>query len=195
MNFDELKNNWEKEMHTPALDTDDSIKTAQKTDGELKRAFYIEMFACVALFSAGALALIFQVPMNALMLLSCAIFMGMSLYIPYRLIQARKANQQNDWTLRNNIEREIDKLEKQSKLLSSVASWYVAPLAIAIFCGSWGGYALRTGTYVPDIPLIIYWAFAGAMGIGIIFWNKIAARKKIQPTLNKLLNLKRQLEE
>jgi hypothetical protein len=56
----------------------------------------------------------------------------------------------DDWTLRSRIEIEIERLEKQRRLMNRVSAWFLIPMLIAIVVSSLGGYHARTGSYVPD---------------------------------------------
>lgn len=198
MNFDDLKMTFEKELsliEQNSIEVNSAIKQAQKADRHLKMSLYIETGACVFLLGGALFALIAGWPLNTLLLISLSIFIVMSAFIPFKMIRARQSALQDTWSLQANINREIEKLTKQKHLLSNVATWYVAPLFVAIITGSWGGYALRTGTYMPDLPLLIYWGVVTVLGVAIIYWNQYSANKNIAPALNNLLELKQQLEK
>lgn len=194
MHFDELKPAWRDEIERPATQPA-AIALAQKTDRRLRRVVIVETLVCAALFCFSMATLIVETPTNFLLLLAHAIIIVMALFIPYRLLQARNAKTPDDWTLRSNIERAIETLGKQKNLLNDVALWYVAPLLVAVFAGSWGGHAVHTGSYVPDLPLVAYWIFSLLLAVILIALNRYSARRNLQPALERLIELRRQLDE
>ncbi|MEM7359963.1 MAG: hypothetical protein AAF431_12755 [Pseudomonadota bacterium] len=180
--------------HIEAINMDHIRQQADTLDKQMLMSVRTEIFACLVLLTGVVLALVLGPAMNLAMQLSMAIMAFMSLYVPYRLISARRISEDDNWTLASRINREIEKLERQSALVDRVAAWYLAPLALAIFLGSWGGHVQQTQSWVPDTSLLLYWGAVVLLGTGILFYNRHNRRTRIQPVLDRLLNLRKELE-
>lgn len=198
MNFDDLKETWRTEMNIvntgEAISVDQIRQQAETLDRKILISIWTEIFACGVLLTAVVLIVGLGPEMNLAMQLSMAIMAFMSLYVPYRLIQARRTAETDNWTLAGRINREIKKLEQEGALIDRVASWYLAPLSVAIVIGSWGGHAQQHNTWVPDTSLLLYWAAVGLIGLGILFYNRQIRQGKIQVVLDRLRGLRAELE-
>jgi len=89
----------------------------------------------------------------------------------------------------NALHVELDRVEAQISLLTSVAWWYVAPLlggSVLLTAGSRGfaGWPYTLG----------YTAFAALLGWGIIALNHRAVRRTLQPKRKEIMSLLAQIE-
>lgn len=198
MQLDELKKAWEQEMNVEqkAIDFDRIRRQADAFDRRAKSAWAIELFACAAVIIACVIGWVtlgkqhtlhplFHLGMFA-MIVSCG-------YVAWKIIFARKVATADNWTLLARLNIQIEKREKEMKLLSSVAQWYLTPLFIAILLASYGGYVQRTGSYVPDLGAYLYWAASFGFYVAIYFYNKYSAKTRVQPVLDKLYALRAEL--
>ena len=99
----------------------------------------------------------------------------------------------DDWTLRARLESEIEQIEKQSRLGASVGFWFLAPMLPAIVLLSLGGYHDRTGSYVPDLSLWVYYVVCLAV-YALTYWLcRRETSKRLEPLLARLKGLHREL--
>jgi membrane protein implicated in regulation of membrane protease activity len=111
----------------------------------------------------------------------------------FALSMARKVNRTDDWTLRARIESEIEQIEKQSRLGSGVGSWFLAPMLLAIVLSSLGGYHDRTGSYVPNLSLWVYYVVCLAV-YALTYWLcRRETSNRLDPLLARLKGLHREL--
>jgi hypothetical protein len=111
------------------------------------------------------------------------------------LLCARRLEPADDWTLRARLRREIDKLRKQQRLAERVALWFLLPMAPAVALLSLGGQHVRTGTYVPDARLVVYYAVCAVIYVATWWWCRREARRHYGPLLARLRRLSAELEE
>ncbi|MDO3386618.1 hypothetical protein QWI17_12295 [Gilvimarinus sp. SDUM040013] len=196
MKLDDLKQTFREE--TQMIDTQLNFATLReetdKFERQAKRGWILEVMVAVAVIvfvivgwaSVDSPNPLFQLGM-ASMIASCVFVAGKI------IVTKRQSAQVDDWTLANRITRQIEKLEQDARLLQSVASWYLTPLAIAVFLCSWGGFSQRTGQYTPDAGLLIYWAGAIILYLGVYALNVKRAKTKIRPMIDQLKQLKQSL--
>lgn len=199
MQLDDLKNIWEKEvaMEHKITEFNEIRRRADKFDRRINFAWIIELIACAGIIAGIILRWLVWPPsevLNPLLQLGFLVTIVAVAFVAIKIVLSRKVIAHNDWTLSSKINIQIEKREKDMKLLSTLASWYLTPLFIAVILGSYGGYVQRTSVYVPDIGLWIYWAVCVALYIGIYFLNQHRVKTKIQPILEQLYAVKRELE-
>lgn len=192
MKLDDLKQTFREEtqMIDSQLDFDAIRQETDKFDRQAKRAWVLEVLVAAAIMVFVALAWagidnpnpLFQLGL-ASMIASCVFVAGKIIFTKRRQITV------DDWTLAHRIGRQIEKLEQDAQLLRSVASWYLTPIAVAVFLCSWGGFAQRTGQYTPDLGLSLYWLGVAVLYVGIYALNRNRATKKIQPMIDQLKKL------
>ncbi len=199
MQLDDLKNSWEKEiaMKSNLTDFGNIRRNVDKFDLRAKASWMIELFACAVVVIFTMLAWFVWLPTKELNLLFHVGMLAMivsSVFVGWKIISARRVSTTDDWTFSAKLNIQIEKREKEVKLLNTVAYWYLTPILSAVFIASYGGYAHRTGSYIPDAGLWIYWAICIVSYIGIYFFNQYKVKTKVQPILNQLYALKRELE-
>ena len=82
--------------------------------------------------------------------LGVLVFIAATAVMSVALLRARSVSRSDDWTLRSRIEMEIEKLEKQRRLMNRVGYWFLLPMLIANGISLLGGHHARTGSLVPD---------------------------------------------
>jgi hypothetical protein len=200
MNLDDLKAEWRAEMEQANQMSDlrlDAVKGAVSEIRRVVRFRDLWFFFLLVLGSFGTV-LIHWVngdPVGWLSQLGVLSFVVAGGIAVLALVRARKVTRSDDWTLRSRIESEIEQLEKQKKLGYSVGSWFLAPMLPAIVFLSLGGYHDRTGSYVPDLSLSVYYLVCVAV-YGLTLWLcRREAERSLGPLLTKLRRLHRELVE
>lgn len=197
MQLDDLKTVWAREVQIGegSVDFERVKREVDKFDREVKRAIAIEVFACVSLVLFCLYAWLTQELSNPMLQTGIIGMALVAVYIAVKVIRSQSVKAENPWTLSSKLNQQIEKREKEAKMLSSVASWYLTPLFVVIVMGSWGGYAQRTGTWLPDAGLWIYWGLCVLFYLAIYWVNRRRVRNEIEPLLNKLHHLRQQLDE
>ena len=190
MKLDDLKQDWQETIMTPSpSDNFDEVitmleKQTTTIDKEIKRRDILEISIAILLIpvwiyglftSAGTM----QSAGLILAILSC-------LYIPYRLLKAKKVTSTQSSNIKVFLETEKQKISQQKRLLESIAAWYIAPLTISIILITLGGTVDPSGMLHLSEPLIQYYGFLALLIVGIYFLNKRAAKKKFGPILEKI---------
>lgn len=196
MQLDDLKTVWAQEIEISegGVDFERVKREVDKFDREVKRAIAIEVFACVGLVLFCFYAWLTQELSNPMLQTGIIGMALVAVYIAVKVIRSQSVKTENPWTLSAKLNQQIEKREKEAKMLSSVASWYLSPLFVVIVMGSWGGYAQRTGTWLPDAGLWIYWGLCVLLYLAIYWANSRRVRNEIQPLLDKLYHLRQQLD-
>jgi FtsH-binding integral membrane protein len=199
MKLDDLKDAWKKEMTMKKNMTDfDRIRRdVDEFDRRAKVSWTLDLLACAGIITVVILAWLVWLPTEELNLLFHLGMLAMVIacvFVGGKIIRARWVSTTDDWTLSAKIDIQIEKREKEAKLLNTVAYWYLSPLLIAVILSSYGGYAQRTGSYIPNVDLWIYWAVCLVLYIGIYFFNRHQVKTKVQPILDQLCALRRELE-
>ncbi|ARU29473.1 hypothetical protein CBR65_19640 [Cellvibrio sp. PSBB006] len=197
MELDDLKAIWKKEiaMKNRTIDFDKIRTHVDQYDRRTKWSWALELFACAGIiiavgfgwFSVENPSLLFQIGMAA-MIVSAA-------FVAAKIATNRRTLSSDNWTLLGKINIQIEKREKEEKLLRSIASWYLTPLFIAILLASYGGYSHRTGHYFPDAGLLIYWGACLVLYIGIYYFNQWQVKTRLTPLLAQLYALREQLKD
>jgi MFS family permease len=199
MELDQLKHQWRKEMEIaqqPKMLNFSDIQ--EKVSRFNKSIFYRDSteigtaFLVIFIFSQR---LITNPQVGWLTYFGTGIIISAALLIVFMLLKSKKVDIKNDWTLASRIDLEIEKLEKQKKLLNSVGSWYLAPIMSGVFFTRLGYHHDNTGSYIPDTGILVY--FVGCLILSVfIYWlNRRAVSKKIDPVLTAVTNLRQQLNE
>ena len=197
MQLDDLKNAWKQEMNMTTQMTDfDSIqKQVKEFDRKAKVSWLIEILACAGVIVGMPLmwttlkspSLIFQLGMGAMI--------ATALFVAGKMTLSLRVSKHDNWTLATQLDIQIEKREKEQKLMRSVAYWCLAPMLVAVFLPSYGGYTHRTGTYIPDLGLCLYWTACLVFFVSIYYLNQHQLKTKIKPVLDQLYRLKRQLKD
>lgn len=195
MNLDDLKTTWQQEITINQSDIDFSRiqQSAEQFDRAVTRGVWIELFACTCLILLSVGFFIIKPDASWMMRLSSLALILVAIFIAIKLVRGRSTSTPDNWTLASNIQRQIEKREKEYKLLSSSANWYLFPLFVVIIASSWSGHAHRVGSWLPDQGLLLYWLACVVLYLGIWWMNKHRAHTKVKPILTDLYRLREEL--
>jgi len=199
MQLDDLKSTWENEMIMKGgvVQFEHIRRRVDEFDRRSRAAWAIELFTCAGIIVAVIIAWFAWLPtqkLHPLFHLGMVAMIASCVFVAWKIISKRKVATSDDWTLSAKINIQIEKREKESKLLNSVVYWYLSPLFAAIVLSSYGGYVQRTGSYIPNTATWLYWALCLAMYIGIYLFNRYSLKNKVQPILEHLYRLRSELE-
>lgn len=199
MQLDDLKNTWEREitMENNMTEFGDMRRRADKFDRRANVGWAMELLAIAGIVifvllrwlvwpPSEGLSLLFQ--LGNLAVVVCGIF------VIVKIVSARRVSTIDDWTLFAKINIQIEKREKGIKLLNTAAYWYLTPLFVIVILSSYGGYAERTGSYIPNTGLWTLWVVSFIFFIWAYFYLQYQSKTKVQPILEQLYEMKRELE-
>jgi hypothetical protein len=190
MMLDDLKAGWDSEMKKPVkheqLATVLEILQREtcKLDKSIKRRDILEVSIALLLIPVWSWKLVYSVSLMQSVGLWVAILA--CLFIPYKLIKAKKVNVQKNDSILSFLLIEKVKLENQKKLLESVALWYILPLMVAIILITAGATVDSLGIPQLTLQLKIYYSFCALLSVGVYLLNKRAAKKRFKPLLDKV---------
>jgi amino acid transporter len=96
-------------------------------------------------------------------------FIAATAVMSIALLRARRTTRSDDWTLRSRLEMEIERLERQRRLMNRVGYWLLLPMLIANGLSFLGGYDVRTGSHVPHATGWVLFAGCGVL-YGFTYW-------------------------
>jgi amino acid transporter len=194
MNLDDLKTVWKEEISYSVRMEDPSMTAIMNDVTRTKREVRLRDFWMIFALAVGALINVLfgwlaQEQVDWLIRLGTIAFVVGTAAVCVSLIRARSVARSDDWTLRSRIKIEIERLEKQSKLMNRVGAWFLMPMLIAISLSSLGGYHARTGSYVPDAFGCVFYA-GTAVFYGFTYWLvRREVKNKWEPLLGRLRRL------
>ena len=194
MTLDDLKTVWKEEIDQSFRAEDSSVKKIMSDVAEIDRSVRFRDFCMIfALVGGAVLYLIFgwltQEKVDVLSRLSVLAFIAATAGMSVALLRARRVTRSDDWTLRSRIEMEIEKLEKQHKLMSRVGYWFLLPMLIANGLSSLGGYDVRTGNHVAGTSGWVLFATCCVL-YGFTYWFvRHELKRKWDPVLARLRGL------
>src|SRR5579862_2700078 len=188
MTLDDLKAAWKQEIHQsvrvegPPMTT--IMSDVKKIDREVRFRDFWMMFA---LATGALLYLIFgwltQESVDSLSRLGVLVFIGATTVMCVALVRARKVTRSDDWTLRSRIEMEIEKLEKQRRLMNRLGYWFLLPMLIANGISLLSGQDGRTASLVADARGLAVFACCGLL-YGFTYWFvRRETKRKWDPVL------------
>ena len=196
MQLDDLKQGWREAVvsHASTDDLTEVIanleKQTTKIDKEIKRRDLLEISIAVLLIPFWIYGLTNTVGIMQTMGLITAIIS--CIYIPYKLLNARKVSAVKSSSIKDFLIREKQKVEQQKQLLVSIVWWYLAPLTLSIILITLGSTATETSMFTINDYLQKYYFFLALLVVGVYFLNKRAAKKKFTPLLE---NIEQRLAE
>jgi hypothetical protein len=194
MKLDDLKTAWREETSYSVRMEDLSMTAIVNDVTRTKRDVRLRDFWMIFALSFGALMNVLfgwlaQEQVDWLTRVGIIAFVVGTAAVCVTLIRARTVARSDDWTLRSRIEIEIERLEKQSRLVNRVGAWFLVPMLIAIDLSSLGGYHARTGSYVPNAFLFVFYA-GTAVFYGFTYW---LVRREVKNRWEPLLGTLRRL--
>lgn len=190
MQLDDLKQDWQQTINTHAKqDNLDEVitmleKETQKIDKEIKRRDILEI--SIAIFLIPFWIYGWLNTAGLMQSVGFAIAIGSCIYIPYKLILAKKTKPQKSTSVKDFLTTEKQKVKQQKQLLESIVWWYIAPIAAAIVFITLGSTVNESGMPQLNDSLITYYGFLILLVVGIYFLNRQAAKKKFGPLLEKI---------
>jgi drug/metabolite transporter (DMT)-like permease len=192
--LDDLKAAWKQEIDQSARAEGLPMNAIMSDVKKINREVRFRDFWMIFALTLGALLyLIFgwltQENVDSLSRLGVLVFIAATAVMSVALIRARSVTRSDDWTLRSRIEMEIEKLEKQRRLMNRVGYWFLLPMLIANGISLLGGHHARTGSLVPDVPGMAIFATCGLV-YGFTYWLvRRETKRKWDPVLARLQRL------
>jgi drug/metabolite transporter (DMT)-like permease len=194
MKMDDLKAAWKQEIDQSVLVEGPSMTTIMSDVKKIDREVRFRDFCMIFALAMGALLyLIFgwltQENVDSLSRLGVLVFIAATTVMSVALLRARSVTRSDDWTLRSRIEMEIEKLEKQRRLMNRVGYWFLLPMLIANGISLLGGHHARTESLVPDASGMVIFASCGLV-YGFTYWFvRRETKRKWDPVLARLQRL------
>lgn len=199
MKLDDLKQDWQEIVDVPA-DNENLEKViamleheTKKVDKEIKRRDILEITIALMLIPFWVFGLFYSAGIIQSIGLILAILN--SIYIPYRLVSAKKINVSKESSIRSYLENEKQKISQQKSLLEGVVSWYIAPITISIILITLGASVDASGIPQLSESLMIYYGFVTILIVAVYFLNKRAVTKKFTPLLSSIDKKLQELKE
>jgi len=196
MKLDDLKQDWQNNItQVSAPENLTEVinmleKETSKIDKEIKRRDFLEISIAVLLIPFWIFGLF--ISKGSIQSVGFIIAIASCVYIPYKLISAKKVTAPKLSNVKAFLEREKQKVAQQKQLLESVVWWYIAPLTTSIVLITLGATVNELGIPSMNDHLYTYYGFLGLLIVGIYFLNKRAAKKKFGPLLT---NIEQRLAE
>jgi drug/metabolite transporter (DMT)-like permease len=194
MKMDDLKAAWKQEIDQSVLVEGPSMTTIMSDVKKIDREVRFRDFCMIFALAMGALLyLIFgwltQENVDSLSRLGVLVFIAATTVMSVALLRARSVTRSDDWTLRSRIEMEIEKLEKQRRLMNRVGYWFLLPMLIANGISLLGGHHTRTESLVPDASGMAIFASCSLV-YGFTYWFvRRETKRKWDPVLARLQRL------
>ncbi len=199
MKLDDLKQDWREIVDVPA-DNENLEKViamleheTKKVDKEIKRRDILEITIALMLIPFWVFGLFYSAGIIQSIGLILAILN--SIYIPYRLVSAKKINVAKESSIKSYLENEKQKISQQKSLLESVMIWYIAPITISIILITLGASVDASGIPQLSESLMIYYGFLTILIVAVYFLNKRAVTKKFTPLLSSIDKKLQELKE
>lgn len=200
MNWTEFERTWQAALpryQPPTWDVGQFEQQRRRLARTLARRDWLEAGVSfgVAAFFAAILSLLGRAAAPAWGAVAILVVMG-AVFVRERR-RARALAPAPDAPLRQRIEAEIAELEHQRRILGSVLWWYVLPFVAVVALLLWGAHAALPGPVTPEAWLRMagFGALCVAVG-GVVVWlNRFAVRRDIEPQLRDLERLRAELAE
>ena len=198
MELDDLKTTWKKEvnMTTQTVDFNSIQSEISKLDKHAKMSWSFE--AIGALFGVFATIIFTWVWLDSPIIFTqvVAVILIFSLVYSARLFfRIQQAETQDDWTLLAKINIQIEKREKEVKMLRNLVVVQLIPMFSIMTLASYAVYIEITGMIMPSMALMIGWGAGLAYFVFLHFYNRSHLNNKFLPALEQLYELKKQLND
>ncbi|MGJ8631885.1 MAG: hypothetical protein ACSHWT_12660 [Glaciecola sp.] len=198
MELDDLKTTWAKEvnMTTQTADFNSIQRQVNKLDKHAKMSWSIETVGALfgilgtVIFTWGwaddptIFTQTVAVVLIASLVYSARLFFGI-----------QQTETQDDWTLLAKLNMQIEKREKEVKMLRNLAVLQLIPMFSIMMLSSYAVYIEVTGMIMPSMTLMIGWCAGLAYFIFLHFYNRRHLNNRFLPALEQLYELKKQLED
>ena len=194
MKLEDLKAAWKQEIDQSVQLEGPAMTTIMSDMKKIDREVRFRDFCMIFSLAMGALLyLIFgwltQESVDSLARIGVLVFIGATTVMCVALIRARSVTRSDDWTLRSRIEIEIERLQKQRRLMNRVGYWFLLPMLIANGVSLLGGHHARAGSLVPDAMGMAVFATC-ILAYGFTYWFvRRETQRKWDPVLARLQRL------
>lgn len=198
MEFEQLKNQWRKEMDTIQRSDNAMFTGLQVRVSRLNSLSIYEDVRDVLLWLMVAFFFSFHwlIATNVVWLerLGLTIILSNCFFIIYKTLRVRSQGRTDDWTLSEKIANEVSRIEKKSRLLMLTATWYLVPLYVGLCLVPIGRLLDKTSAYAFDSRHIYYYLFCMVMAIIGYWWSRRVVQKQYAPVLADLEKLHGELK-
>jgi hypothetical protein len=198
MELDDLKTTWKKEVNMTTQTADfNSIKNeVSKLDKQAKMSWSIEGVGALFGIFATVIFTWIWVDEPTIFTQAVAVMLIASLVYSARLFFGiQQTETKDDWTLLAKLNIQIEKREKEVKMLRNLAVVQLIPMFSIMSLASYAVYIELTGMNMPSTAFIIGWGVGLAYFIFLHFYNRSHLNNKFLPALDKLYELKKQLDD
>jgi drug/metabolite transporter (DMT)-like permease len=191
VNLNDLKAAWQQEIHQSVRVEGPSMTTIMSEVKKIDREVRFRDFSMIFALAMGAvLYLTFgwltRETVDWVSRLGVLVFIAATTIMSVTLLRARRVTRSDDWTLRSRIEMEIEKLEKQRRLMNRVGYWFLLPMLIANGVSLLGGHHVRAGGLAPDASGLAIFVTC-CLVYGFTYWLvRRETRRKWDPVLERL---------
>ncbi|WP_448547513.1 hypothetical protein [Thalassotalea fusca] len=190
MKFDDLKQNWQESI--AQQDSSENLSEViavlatetKKLDNHVKYRDILEISIAIFLIPFWVYGLMNSV--STMQSLGCILAIISSVYIPYRLIKAKKVPLAKDNSVREYLLSEQQKVAQQKALLESIVWWYITPITVSVLLITLGANVDASGLPQINQHMMIYYASVALLVVGIYLLNMRAAKKRFGPILEKI---------
>ncbi|MEW6983467.1 hypothetical protein AAD001_12515 [Colwelliaceae bacterium 6471] len=190
MKLDDLKQDWQKAIQTESAPENFNEvinmleQETNRIDKEVKRRDFLEITIAILLIPAWVYGMYISV--STMQTIGCIVAIAASVYIPYRLLSARKVAAKKTDSIKDFLLQEKQKLLQQKQMLESIFWWYIGPITAAILLITLGSNVNESGW--PKVPshMVWYYVSVALLMIGVYSLNKRAAKKKFGPLLENI---------
>ncbi|WP_125720416.1 hypothetical protein [Pseudoalteromonas rubra] len=187
MKLDDLKQNFEQQIQSSSseakltLQVDELKAKTKKYQRDIKVRDFMEISISLLLIPVWLYGL--SISVNWMQSLGCVLATLTSLYIPYKLLKARRLTPSKNDSLRAYLHQEQQRLAQQKQLLETIVWWYIAPVFISVMLITLGANMDDEGVIRLESHMQVYYLLVLLGMVGIYFWNKRAAEKRFGPLL------------
>ncbi|WP_046006504.1 hypothetical protein [Pseudoalteromonas rubra] len=190
MKLDDLKQNFEQQIQSSSseakltLQVDELKAKTKKYQRDIKVRDFMEISISLLLIPVWLYGLTISV--NWMQSLGCVLATLTSLYIPYKLLKARRLTPCKDDSIRAYLHQERQRLAQQKQLLENIVWWYIAPVFVSVMLITLGANMDDEGVIRLALHMQVYYLLVLFGMVGIYFWNKRAAEKRFGPLLTRV---------
>ncbi|RZM85430.1 hypothetical protein C3B51_00390 [Pseudoalteromonas rubra] len=187
MKLDDLKQNFEQQIQSSSseakltLQVDELKAKTKKYQRDIKVRDFMEISISLLLIPVWLYGL--SISVNWMQSLGCVLATLTSLYIPYKLLKARRLTPTKNDSLRAYLHQEQQRLAQQKQLLETIVWWYIAPVFVSVMLITLGANMDDEGVIRLESHMQVYYLLVLLGMVGIYFWNKRAAEKRFGPLL------------
>ncbi|QTL37505.1 hypothetical protein [Pseudoalteromonas viridis] len=187
MKLDDLKQNFEQQIQSSSseakltLQVDELKAKTKKYQRDIRVRDFMEISISLLLIPVWLYGL--SISVNWMQSLGCVLATLTSLYIPYKLLKARRLTPCKDDSLRVYLHQEQQRLAQQKQLLENIVWWYIAPVFVSVMLITLGANMDDEGVIRLESHMQVYYLLVLLGMVGIYFWNKRAAEKRFGPLL------------